>query len=106
MAEEFLRTDEVLVRRDLLSLEMRGAPAVRLGVACGRPLLYPVPPDALPEPLRRRAQASGNNYTGAMFAVDLDEAPAGHRYAAARFTVELGDERVIAVVVHGDGGQL
>lgn len=105
MMEEFLRADEILDRRDLVSPELRGDNAYRFGVTCGRPLLYSVPPAALPQPLRSRAEASGNAYTGAMFSFDLDEAPPGHRYAAARFTVELDDDRVIAATVHGDGGQ-
>ncbi len=105
MVEEFLRTGDVLDRRELITPEIRGAPGYRFGVTCGRPLLYPVPPAALPAPLRRRAEATGSVYTGAMFAFDLEEAPPGHRYAGARFTVELDDDGVIAARVHGDGGQ-
>jgi hypothetical protein len=52
MAEEFLRTDEVLAHGELISPEVRGAGPQRFGVACGWPLLYPISPAALPEPLR------------------------------------------------------
>ncbi|MDQ0364940.1 hypothetical protein [Catenuloplanes indicus] len=103
--EESLREDETLADAELTAPDGRGDGGPRPVVRCGRPLLYPVPAGELPVPLRRRARSTGAAYLGALFAFDLGDLPAGHRYAAARLTVDLGDSPVIAVAVHADGGQ-
>jgi hypothetical protein len=81
-------------------------PVLEAGVRCGRPLVYPVPTDDLPAPLRHRAAAGGSRYYGALFAFDLDDLGRRRRYEGARFEVTLVDPRTVAVALHGDGGAL
>ncbi|MFF5079141.1 hypothetical protein ACFY36_18955 [Actinoplanes sp. NPDC000266] len=101
--DELLRTDEALTDAQLTDSGSRGDERLSVGVRIGRPLLYPVEADDLPPALPRSAAA---RYIGALFAFDLDPAPAGYRYAAARFTVDLGAADVTAVVVHTGAEQL
>ncbi|XVV10733.1 hypothetical protein ACQP2X_38715 [Actinoplanes sp. CA-131856] len=101
--DELLRTDEALADAQLTDSGWRGDERLSVGVRIGRPLLYPVDPGDLPPALPRSATA---RYVGALFAFDLDPAPAGYRYAAARFTVDLGAADVTAVVVHTGAEQL
>ncbi|HTF08362.1 MAG TPA: hypothetical protein VK659_09355 [Asanoa sp.] len=103
--DELLRTDELLVEARLTGVAARGDEPPRLRVRCGRPLLYPLATTDLPIALRGRAAASGVRYLGALFAFDLDEPPAGYRYAAARFAVDLGPAGPTAVLVHSGGDQ-
>jgi hypothetical protein len=103
--DELIRTDEALADVRLTGPAPRGAAPIAVALRCGRPLLYPLAPADLPRRLRDRAAATGARYVGAMLAFDLDEPPAGYRYAAARFTVDLGDSGAIAVVVHAAGDQ-
>ena len=104
--------DELLAHRDLTSPDERdgwgGDPGrtVHGGVRCGRPLLYPVPPEDLPLPLRRRAREFDGRYVGALFAYDLDELPAGRRYLGARFDVTLDERSARAVHLAVDGDDL
>jgi hypothetical protein len=79
-------------------------PVREAGVRCGRPIIYPVPAEDLPAPLRHRAATSGRRYHGALFAFDLDDPGPDRRYSAARFGVTLGDSRDVAVQVYSDGG--
>ncbi|MEH0844162.1 hypothetical protein V6U81_17380 [Micromonospora sp. CPCC 205711] len=81
-------------------------PTEPIGVRCGRPLLYPVPGEDLPVHLRRRAEATGGRYVGALFAFDLDTLPRRQRYTAARFEVTLADPAALAARLDGDGGTL
>ncbi|UQU64300.1 hypothetical protein COUCH_35980 [Couchioplanes caeruleus] len=104
-------TDEdLLAYRDLTPPGERGGTAgeggVTSGVRCGRPLLYPVPAEDLPLPLRRRAQAFDGRYVGALFAYDLDELPPGRRYLSARFDVTLDERSARAVHLAVDGDDL
>lgn len=97
---------DLLAYRELSPPEDRGqtgdaAGVPRIGVRCGRPLVYPVPASDVPAPLRRRAPGGG--FAGVLFAFDLDALPPRWRYTAARFEVALADERAMAVQVHGDG---
>ncbi|WP_328475409.1 hypothetical protein OHA21_19050 [Actinoplanes sp. NBC_00393] len=87
----------------LIDSGSRGDDELSLALRCGRPLLYPLPAADLPPVLRGRAAATGARYAGALFAFDLDVPPAGHRYAAARFTVDLAGSGVVAVQVHSCG---
>jgi hypothetical protein len=108
--DEPLHPDEILAHTDLVALdERRGTglgPTLReSGVSCGRPLVYAVPREDLPGPLRARA-AAGHRYYGLLLAFDLDELPKGQRYTAARFEIRLADPRGAAVALHGDGGAL
>lgn len=103
--DELIRTDEVLTDAQLIGADVRGDDRLQLGLRCGRPLLYPTAPSDLPTALRGRADATGAGYPGAIFAFDLDTPPAGYRYAAARFTVDLGTSDVMAVLVHTGGDQ-
>ncbi|GIF05193.1 hypothetical protein Asi03nite_27310 [Actinoplanes siamensis] len=89
----------------LIAPPARGEDQFAIGVRCGRPLLYPADARDLPVALRSRAAATGARYLGALFAFDLDPAPAGYRYSAARFTVDLGDCDVPAVLVHAGADQ-
>jgi len=100
--ERFLRTDDVLIGAELTGTAARGEDQFRIALNCGRPLLYPITADDLPPALSRRSAA---RYLGALFTFDLDRAPAGYRYAAARFTVDLGACGVPAVLVHSGGDQ-
>lgn len=104
--------DDELDQSDLLAYRELRPPAERgqlgtvdgtplTGVRCGRPLLYPVPADDLPPPLRHRT--SGGRHVGVLFAFDLDPLPPRWRYTAARFEVALDDRRGMALQVHGDG---
>ncbi|MEU1684793.1 hypothetical protein [Micromonospora sp. NPDC005707] len=81
-------------------------PAEPIGVRCGRPLLYPVPAGDLPVHLRRRADATGRRYVGALFAFDLDAPLRRQRYTAARFEVTIADPAALAARLDGDGGAL
>lgn len=81
-------------------------PVLEAGVRCGRPIVYPVPTEDLPAPLRRRAASGGSRYYGALFAFDLDDLGRRRRYEGARFEVTLTDPRAVAVALHGDGGAL
>ncbi|MEV4352045.1 hypothetical protein AB0J83_46930 [Actinoplanes sp. NPDC049596] len=100
--DELLRTDEVLTDTQLTDSGSRGDERLRVGVRFGRPRLYPVEAADLPPAL----SAPGARYLGALFAFDLDPAPAGHRYATARFTVDLENAGVTAVAVHAGAEQL
>lgn len=70
------------------------------GVRCGHPLIYPVPPEELPAPLRGRAGMGGHRYVGALFAFDV-EVDAG--CSGARFEVSLSGEGCRAVRLDTDG---
>lgn len=76
------------------------------GVRCGRPLVYPVPAEDLPAPLRGRAGLGRHRYAGALFAFDLDVLPAGRRYTGARFEVALAGTESRAVALAPDGDEL
>ncbi|MEU8154584.1 hypothetical protein AB0B94_13045 [Micromonospora sp. NPDC048986] len=65
-----------------------------------------MPGEDLPAHLRRRAEATGRRYVGALFAFDLDALPRRRRYSAARFEVNLTDPAALAVRLDGDGGTL
>jgi hypothetical protein len=105
-----LRGTELLAHGELVPTGGRdpagGAVAAPIPVRCGRPLLYPVPVGDLPVHLRRRAEATGASYVGALFAFDLAAPPRGQRYTAARFEVTLADPRALAARLDGDGGAL
>jgi hypothetical protein len=103
--DELLRTDEVLAGIRLSGGVVRDGSPVDVTVSCGHPFLYPLTPADLPPRLRERAQTTGARYFGAVFAFDLDEPPAGYRYASVRFTVDLGDSGATAVLVHSGGDQ-
>jgi hypothetical protein len=105
-----LTSDEVIAHRVLGPGDGRGVPppadGMRGGVRCGRPLLYPVPPDDLPGPLRSRAGMGHSRYVGAVFAFDLDVLPAGRHYTGARFEVTLSGDGTRAVQLAVDGDDL
>ncbi|MFI5889762.1 hypothetical protein ACIA5D_06535 [Actinoplanes sp. NPDC051513] len=103
--DELIRTDEALADVRLIGPSPRGDAPMAVTLRCGRPLLYPLPPSDLPARLHDRSAATGARYVGAVLAFDLDEPPAGYRYAAARFTVDLGDSGAIGVLVHSAGDQ-
>ncbi|GAA4957049.1 hypothetical protein [Actinoplanes utahensis] len=69
------------------------------GVRCGHPLIYPVPPEDLPTPLRGRT-AMGHRYVGALFAFDLDPVRGS---TGARFEVALTGPGCRAVRLDADG---
>src|SRR5690348_1339103 len=75
--DELLRTDEVLTDAQLTDSGSRGDERLHVGVRFGRPRLYPVEAADLPPAL----SAPGARYAGALFAFDLDPAPAGYRYS-------------------------
>ncbi|MEU7753082.1 hypothetical protein [Micromonospora sp. NPDC049171] len=101
---------DLLALGELVPADGRGQgddrPIEPIRVRCGRPLLYPVPGEDLPVHLRRRAEATGRRYVGALFAFDLDTLPRRQRYSAARFEVILTDPAALAVRLDGDGGTL
>jgi len=106
-----LGASDLLAYRELVAASVRGPECPEAdrqvsGVRCGRPLIYPVPAADLPTALRRRAEAFGGRYVGALFAFDLDVLPPGRRYTAARFEVALADPRAVAVQLDGDGDTL
>ena len=107
---EELSGSELLAHRAFAPADGKGAdgPADEPsgGVRCGRPLIYPVPVEDLPGPVRRRAEALGGHYVGALFAFDLDPLPTGRRYVAARFDVTMSDPRAVAVRLDTEGGAL
>ncbi|NBE84917.1 hypothetical protein [Micromonospora rubida] len=109
-AVDELREADLLAHGELVPTGDRtpdGGPATApIPVRCGRPLLYPVPVRDLPVYLRRRAEATGGSYVGALFAFDLDALPRGQRYTAACFEVTLADVRALAARLDGDGGAL
>ncbi|MCX4473562.1 hypothetical protein OOK41_25195 [Micromonospora sp. NBC_01655] len=109
-AVDELREADLLAHGELVPAGERapdgGLAAAPIPVRCGRPLLYPVPVGDLPVYLRRRAEATGGSYVGALFAFDLDALPRGQRYTAAWFEVTLADLRALAARLDGDGGAL
>jgi hypothetical protein len=109
--DDGLSLTDLLAYGDLLPADGRAPDSTsvdrpRIGVRCGRPLIYPVPAADLPTHLRRRAEITGGRYVGALFAFDLDPLPDRQRYTAARFEVTLADRLSLAVQLHGDGGAL
>ncbi|RAO31953.1 hypothetical protein ONO23_03713 [Micromonospora noduli] len=105
-----LGDSDLLALGELVSTDGRGPgeerPTEPVRARCGRPLLYPVPGEDLPAHLRRRSEATGRRYVGALFAFDLDALPRRQRYSAARFEVILTDPAALAVRLDGDGGTL
>jgi hypothetical protein len=103
---EPLREADTLAWADLVDDQGRepGRPTVASTVRCGRPLVYPVPPDGFPDPVRQRMSAHRSRPFGALFAFDLGPPPDGYRYTAARFGVELADRRHVAIRLDPDGG--
>jgi hypothetical protein len=104
--DEPLRAGELLAGIRLSGGAVRDGDSVDVTMSCGRPFLYPLAPADLPPKLSEREQAQGARYFGAVFAFDLDDPPAGYRYAAVRFTADLGDSGATAVLVHSGGDQL
>lgn len=80
-AVDELREADLLAHGELVPTGDRApdgeSATVPIPVRCGRPLLYPVPVRDLPAYLRRRAEATGGSYVGALFAFDLDALPRG-----------------------------
>ncbi|WP_405095139.1 hypothetical protein [Micromonospora sp. NBC_01412] len=109
-AVDELREADLLAHGELVPTGDRApdgeSATVPIPVRCGRPLLYPVPVRDLPAYLRRRAEATGGSYVGALFAFDLDALPRGQRYTSAYFEVTLADVRALAARLDGDGGAL
>ncbi|MGY3516080.1 hypothetical protein ACVMYR_07180 [Micromonospora sp. PTRAS2] len=105
-----MRPADVLARAPLCPGGSRdGVPDVGVdpgAVSLGRPLVFPVPADELPGPLRLRARATEQRYYGVLFAFDLDPLPDGGRHTSVRFEVTLTDEAVRAVRLDADGGAL
>ncbi|WP_422733409.1 hypothetical protein ACN26Y_21600 [Micromonospora sp. WMMD558] len=109
--DERLRPSDVLARSALLPSQSRDpdepdSPFGLGAVSCGRPLLFPVPAEDLPAPLRLRALATGRHYYGMLVAFDLDELAEGRRYTSVRFEVSLDAEEAVAVRLDSDGGAL
>src|SRR5690348_10928637 len=65
-------------------------------VRCGRPLVYPVAPEALPEVYRLRLDAYGGRAFGLLLAFDL---PRENRLRMAEFTVDLQESGVVAIQI-------
>ncbi len=59
------------------------------GVTLGRPLVYPISPDELLDPLRRLAEDGAVRYVGLVCAVGLDPLPPGRAYTAMSLTMTL-----------------
>ncbi|GIF72993.1 hypothetical protein [Asanoa siamensis] len=99
---------DLLERRQLVALRARGDVGTTPvgGVRCGRPLVYPIAADDLPPPLRLRAEVSGEQHVGVLFAFDLERLPDGDRYVSARFEVALTEPEAMAVRVDADADTL
>ena len=109
--EELLRPDDVLAHTALSTDRPRDPEdpnylADPATVSIGRPLLFPIPAEELPAPLRRRADVGGRRYYGMIIAFDLDPLGGSRRYTLARFEVALDDEHAAAIRVDADGGAL
>ena len=99
---------DVLARADLVSPDEiwgRTSPGRLIrdsGVTIGRPLLYQVAEEDLPERIRKRSRTGEHRYVGMLIAFDLERLQADHAYADVKFTAELAGDRVIAVELEDD----
>lgn len=71
-------------------------------VTLGRPLVYPVSPEELSVPLRRRAENAGVRFVGTLWPIELDELPRGRAYTALCLMVSLPGAGYRAVSLRAD----
>lgn len=99
---------DLLAAADLLSEDPnwsvpgRGSLIRDSGVAIGRPLVYPLTDEDLPDRIRKRTRGMDRRYLGLLLAFDLEPLPPGHAYADVRFSARMSDDRVIAVTLEDD----
>ena len=98
-----IASEHLLADADLVSADMhwstlgQGTSFRDGGVAIGRPLLYPITDEELPDRIRKRSLAAGHRYVGMLVAFDLKPPPADQAFAEATFTVRLSDDRLVAI---------
>lgn len=100
--DDLLATADLVSEDELWSTPRSGRLIRDSGVSIGRPLLYPVTEEDLPDRVRKRSLAADRQYFGMLLAFDLEPLPADQSYAKARFAVRIFDDRVVAVGLEED----